>query len=355
MLSNTHFYHRITRKIVVSFGSLFNNLRLVRYNLAGTQEIERIVVPLTYASKEKFFVRITQDPTLFKEVALTLPRMSFDLASITYDPLRKTSSFVNSYASDPPNGIRNVKKTPYNFEFNLYIYVRNTEDGTQIVEQILPYFNPDYTVTVELTTIEGLKLDVPIILNSIQYSDEDMGSPETTRVMTWTLNFTAKAYLFGAIDGGGDGGKLIRKVTANIFSSVASSDKRLTLSTGSGVFKQGELVYQGTSLAAAKATAFVQQWEPLSKRLIVNDINGSFGKNEIITGAVTGAKYNVATYTNEDFQVANITVLPNPIDAEPEDDYGFTTIIREYPFSQSVQIDSELISVDNQLISADNG
>jgi hypothetical protein len=330
MLSNQHFYHRITRKIVVAFGSLFNNLRLVKYNLAGNQEIERIIVPLTYASKEKFFVRITQDPTLFKEVSLTLPRMSFELNSITYDPLRKTSSFVDSTPSDG-GVIKRVKKVPYNFDFTLYIYVRNTEDGTQIVEQILPYFAPDYTVTIDLVSLDGLKLDVPIILNSIQYEDDDMGSPETTRTMTWTLTFTAKGYLFGLIDGDGIGdGKLIRKVTANLYSQVASTDKAFTFSSGSGVFKVGELVYQGNNISSATATAFVKQWEPLSNNLIVFDTTGSFNKGEMITGLLTGAKYNVATYTNEDYKVATITVVPDPLTANVGDDFGFTTTITEY-------------------------
>jgi hypothetical protein len=330
MLSNQHFYHRITRKIVVAFGSLFNNLRLVKYNLAGNQEIERIIVPLTYASKEKFFVRITQDPTLFKEVSLTLPRMSFDLNSITYDPLRKTSSFVDSTPSDG-GIIKRVKKVPYNFDFTLYIYVRNTEDGTQIVEQILPYFAPDYTVTVDLVSLDGLKLDVPIILNSIQYEDDDLGSPETTRTMTWTLTFTAKGYLFGLIDGDGiGGGKLIRKVTANLYSQVASTDKTFTFSSGNGAFKVGELVYQGNNINSATATAFVKQWEPLSNNLIVFDTTGSFNKGKFITGLLTGAKYNVATYSNEDYKVATITVVPDPLTANVGDDFGFTTTITEY-------------------------
>jgi hypothetical protein len=330
MLSNKHFYHRITRKLVVSFGSLFNNLRLVRYNLDGTQEIERIVVPLTYASKEKFFVRITQDPTLFKEVSLTLPRMSFDLNAITYDPLRKTSSFVDSMPED--NGkIKRVKKVPYNFDFTLYAYVRNTEDGTQIVEQILPYFAPDYTVTVDLAGLDGLKLDVPIILNSIQYDDNDTGSPEETRVMTWTMTFTAKAYLFGLIGGEGEDndGKIIRKVTANLYSSVETTDRLFTFISGSGTFKQGELVYQGNSINSATATAFVRNWMPLSNNLIVYDATGSFSPGKNITGVITGAKYNVATYTNEDYQVARITVTPNPPTANADDDFGFTTTIQE--------------------------
>ena len=140
MLSRTHFYHRITRKLVVAFGTMFNNLQLFRYDKSGNVEIERITVPLSYASKEKFYSRITQDPTLNKEVEITLPRMSFEMTGITYDPLRKVS-LINSLYS-PSNNFSAVKQTPYNFSFVLSIYTRNTEDGTQLVEQILPYFAP---------------------------------------------------------------------------------------------------------------------------------------------------------------------------------------------------------------------
>ena len=123
MLSGQHFYHRITRKMVVAFGSMFNNLKLYRYNLSGTTELERIIVPLNYISKEKFYQRITQDPNLDRRVQLTLPRMSFELTDIAYDTTRKLSPFINQYGALNDTAIKTATLAPYNFNFALYIRV----------------------------------------------------------------------------------------------------------------------------------------------------------------------------------------------------------------------------------------
>ena len=276
MFSNTHFYYRITRKMVVAFGTLFNNIRLVRYNKAGTQEIERIIVPLQYSQKEKFYQRITQDPELTKEVQMTLPRMSFELTAITYDPSRKRNLFSESYSAESNTTIKVIRTTPYNFEFTLNIYVRNTEDGTQIVEQILPYFNPDYNLTLDIVGLSDQKVDIPFILQNINYNVEDIGDGETTREMVWTITFTAKGYMYGPITSA----NVIRKATANVYNLVTADspeNQRLVYMAntgGSGTFKIGELVYQGETISSANSSAFVDAWDPQSFRLIVSDVNG---------------------------------------------------------------------------------
>ena len=218
MLSGVHFYHRITRKMVVAFGTMFNNITLKRYNKAGTQEIERINVPLMYAQKEKFYERITQDPNLSNETTMTLPRMSFEMDAITYDPLRKRSNFTNSFAAGSTGSkVKNIVATPYNFDFTLTIYVRNVEDGTQIVEQILPYFAPDYTLTMSLVDIASEKVDVPFILNSVSQDVNNVGvSSDNVRIIMWTLTFTAKGYMYGATTES----KIIRKAIANTYDST---------------------------------------------------------------------------------------------------------------------------------------
>lgn len=332
MLSKKHFYHRITRKLVVAFGTMFNNLRLVRYNAAGTQEIERITVPLSYATKEKFYTRITQDPNLNQEVQLTLPRMSFELDSITYDPLRKNSSFVKQFAADSSTSVKASYVAPYNFNFTLNIYVRNTEDGTQIIEQILPYFNPDYTVTINLT--EMRPVDVPIILDSVSYDvSNDTGAADDLRIIVWTLTFSAKAYLYGPISSGSNS-KIIRKAIANTYIDSSTSgevDRLITFSSGSGTYKVGELVFEGDKLEEANVTAFVKSWDSTANNLIIYDTEGVLTSGRKLKGVISGASYVISTFDVFENQVVMITVEPNPLTANANDDFGFTTTISEYP------------------------
>lgn len=327
MLSRQHFYHRITRKLVVAFGTLFNNIQLFRYNKAGTVEIERIVVPLTYASKEKFYSRITQDPDLNKEVQITLPRMSFEMTSINYDPLRKTSLFNTLYSAT--NNISNIKQTPYNFTFNVSIYVRNTEDGTQIIEQILPYFSPDYTLTVDLTGL-GLKVDIPVILDSVSYNDDYTGGPDNLRVLTWDLTFTAKAFLYGATE---SNTKVIRQATANIYNSLesASSDKYILLGSGSGNYQGGELVYEGRSALNSNGSGFVSYWDNVGKQLIVTRTYGTFTANNKLVGALSNAVYLISSSSNPDIKLVNIDATPKPNTANADTAFGFDVDIDEFP------------------------
>ena len=329
MLSNTHYYHRTIRKLVVAFGSLFNNMRLVRYDNQTGMEIERINVPLMYASKEKFYMRIMNSPDLINPVNLTLPRMAFEMNGITYDPLRKISNHSEMFAEGLPLGLKKVRYTPYNFDFNLYCFVRNTEDGAQIIEQILPYFTPDYTVTLDFVGIDNMKLDVPIVFNSISYDDSHEGDPESTRSIIWTLNFTAKGYLFGPVADI----KMIKKVTANLYDSTFESNplKEVGLSGGNGDYKYNELVYQGNRLDEADATGYVKQWNSTSNTLIVYDTNGTFAIGRELVGAASGARYNVATYGVSNNQLVMIQTEPVPNTANSEAEaYGFSTTITEY-------------------------
>lgn len=330
MLSNIHFYHRVTRKMVVAFGTLFNNIRLVRYNKAGTQEIERINVPLQYAQKEKFYQRITQDPELTKEVQITLPRMSFELTSISYDPLRKRNLFAESYSAESSSTVKSIRTTPYNFEFELNIYVRNTEDGTQIVEQILPYFNPDYNLTLDIIGLSDQKVDIPFILQNISYQVDDVGSGETTRVLIWTLTFTAKGYMFGPIVSR----DVIRKVTANTYNSIYEFDNRRSMvmaNTGSGTYKIGELIYDGSSLSAANATAFVDSWTPDTFTLVVSDVNGLLKTGRTLIGAVSNAAFVIDSFSTIDSQLSKIVITPDPVTANANTAFGFDELVQEFP------------------------
>lgn len=331
MLSSQHFYHRTIRKMVVAFGTIFNNIKLVRYNKAGTVEIERITVPLSYAQKEKFYKRITEDPNLDRTVQITLPRMSFELDSISYDPLRKISNFNSTFAAgDSSTTVKTFRTVPYNFDFSLSIYVRNVEDGTQIVEQILPYFNPDMTLTGDLLGL-GKKVDLPVVLQSINSTVDSEGTPETVRMIVWTLTFTIKGFMYGPVANA----EIIRQVTANTYDSTfdTTSLRNLTVDTanGSGTYRINELVYQGSSLAGSNATAYVTNWSPVTNTLVVIDTNGVFKVGTIIFGAVSNAAYNLVSTSEVTGQLSEITVIPDPLTANANTAFGFDTIITEYP------------------------
>ena len=330
MLSNQHFYHRITRKLVVAFGSMFNNLRLVRYNKAGTTEIERITVPLSYMAKEKYYQRLAQDPGLNQKTQITLPRMSFELTSITYDPLRKRNSFSQEFSPSSNTTVKSAQITPYNYNFQLNLFVRNTEDGTQLIEQILPYFSPDYTITVDLADI-GNNVDVPIILESVDYSvTGDVGTSEELRTLVWTLQFTVKAYLYGPIN---SNTQIIRKSTANTFDStyMKTGERKINLNSGTGNYKIGELVFEGKTIDTANASGFVKLWNNVANQITITDVSGVLLVGRDLTGAVSNTVYVINTFDINDNQIINLTVIPNPANANANNDFGFTQTIEEYP------------------------
>ena len=158
-------YNRAIRKLVVGFGNLFNNITLVRYNPDLT-EAERVLVPIVYATKEFYVRRLEDDPNLDKKIQVSLPRMSFEMSGLSYDASRKQNTNFKQFAKTTGGVISQYNPVPYNFDFNLYIYVRNVEDGTQIIEHILPFFTPDYTIKLNLVPEMGIIREIPIILNS---------------------------------------------------------------------------------------------------------------------------------------------------------------------------------------------
>lgn len=312
--------------MVVAFGNMFNDIKLVRYNQAGTIEIERVNVPISYANKEKFYKRITEDPNLGNQTYTVLPRMAFEMTGLTYDPLRAISTYTEFFEQSGSSSAQKIKWTPYNFDFNLSIFVRNTEDGTQIVEQILPYFSPDYTITVDFVNFDELKLDVPIVFNSVSYEADYEGEPEVTRVLNWNLSFTMKGYLFGPISTV----DVIRKSTANVYDTIYGSDQqKLNLTNGSGQFRYGELVYQGGTVETASARAFVKSWSNTSNSLYVYDTMGNFKKNEVVTGVITNSKYVLSGFEHDLNQLLNITVEPDPLSANVDTAYGFAETVEE--------------------------
>jgi hypothetical protein len=196
-----YFYHEILRRTVVSFGSLFNNISIKHSDNNGN--VTSVVkVPLAYGPTQKFLARLEQSPNLNKPVQITLPRMSFELMGISYDSARKsttTQTFLTSSSTDKKQEKKAYLPVPYNLDFELSIMTKLNDDMLQIVEQILPYFQPAYTITVDLVNEIGEKRDIPVVLNSITMTDDYEGDFSTRRALIYTLRFTAKTYLFGPI------------------------------------------------------------------------------------------------------------------------------------------------------------
>tara|TARA_Y100000310_G_scaffold255852_1_gene263478 strand:+ start:1519 stop:2319 length:801 start_codon:yes stop_codon:yes gene_type:complete len=197
----TQFYHETIRKIVISFGTLFNDISLVRKDNSGTI-IQTMKVPLAYGPREKFLVRLREDADLTKQVAITLPRIGFEIKDLSYDPARKLSrvqKFKKVKGANTKQLDTQYMPVPYNLDFELYAMAKQSDDALQIVEQILPYFQPDYTLTINDMSDMGIKKDVPIILNSISYEDNYDGDFVSRRALIYTMSFTTKFYLYGPV------------------------------------------------------------------------------------------------------------------------------------------------------------
>ena len=227
----TQFYHETMRKVVVSFGTIFNNINIVRKNNSGAI-IQKMKVPLAYGPKQKFLTRLDNDPSLKNKVAVTLPRIGFEIANLAYDPVRKLNrvqKFKKVKSNDKDRLDVQYMPVPYNLDFSLYVMAKNSDDALQIVEQILPYFQPDYTITINDMADMGIKRDVPIILSSVSYEDSYQGNFEERRAIMYTLSFTAKFYLYGPVTSD----KVIRTVQVDQFTdtkvNAPSREQRYTV------------------------------------------------------------------------------------------------------------------------------
>jgi len=211
------FYWGITRKAIIAFGNMFNNIVIERKNAQG-QTVQLIKVPLSYAPKQKFLARIQQRPEIDEpDVQVILPRMSFEMIQLMYDPNRKISPLQQSRSVDTATTANSqYAPTPYNLIMYLYIYARNQDDGLQIIEQILPYFNPDYNLTLKAIPQLNITNDLPILLDTVGFEDDYEGELTNRRMITWTLSFTMKLNYFGPVSKQG----IIRKVIANSYNDV---------------------------------------------------------------------------------------------------------------------------------------
>tara|TARA_Y100000591_G_scaffold189679_1_gene164007 strand:- start:31 stop:882 length:852 start_codon:yes stop_codon:yes gene_type:complete len=219
MLGN-YFYHEIIRKTVIAFGTLFNDI-YVRHDDQAGNVISELKVPVAYGPRQKFLARIQQQPELNKATQITLPRMSFEITNIAYDSSRKAGITQTFKAPDNTDDTK-LKKVfmpvPYNLGFELNILCKLQDDGLQILEQILPFFQPGFTLSIDLVKSIGEKRDIPMILNSINQQDDYEGDFSTRRALIYTLSFTAKTFMFGHIADTPEG--LIRKVQLDYYSDT---------------------------------------------------------------------------------------------------------------------------------------
>lgn len=214
MFDGKTFYHQTTRRAIIAFGVMFNNLQIRRRD-AGGNIIQSLRVPLAYAAKDKMLARIKALPDADKlEKQVILPRLSFEVISFEYDGARKINN-MNSFAqvTSQTSANRVYGPTPYNLTVNLYAYSKNQDDGLQIFEQIAPAFNPDFNVTVNYIPELGIKHDLPIILNSVTFQDDYEGDLEGRRTIIWTYTFTLKLYYYGPTESQ----SIIRNAVANVF------------------------------------------------------------------------------------------------------------------------------------------
>ena len=219
----TYYYHEIIRKTIIGFGTLFNNI-FIKHEGIDDSTLDETKVGLAYGPQQKFFAKIREQANLTKAVAITLPRMSFEMTSVQYDPTRKSGITQTFKASDGTNLKKVFMPVPYNIGFELSIFSKLNDDALQIIEQILPYFQPSFNITVNLVKSIGEKRDIPIVLDNISFRDEYEGDFTTRTALIYTLQFTAKTYLFGPVADTSDG--IIKKVQVDYATDTAASSRR---------------------------------------------------------------------------------------------------------------------------------
>ncbi len=284
----TSTYHQTLRKMVIAFGSLFNDISVKRTNSSGAV-IETLKVPVAYGPKQKFMVRIA-NPNL-KGPAIVLPRIGFMMSQIMYDGTRKLKTTGRNYSSISGTSRSQYNPVPYNFIFDLAILAKNAEDAAQIVEQILPNFTPEFTVTIKTVPTMDLKVDCPIILNSVNYIDSYDGDFETRRSISWDMQFTMKGFVYPEIS---TSGKLIKDIKIDL--KIPSN----TIERNMGDFD----------------------------KILLED-STDFTINSLLQENGTDKLYLESTDEGllDPSNTESIGIKPSPLDSEPDDDFGFSVSI----------------------------
>jgi|TARA_R110000803_G_scaffold144200_1_gene210112 hypothetical protein len=297
MLGST-FYHQTIRKYVAVFGTLFNDINIERKNSSDVI-VERIKVPLAYGPKQKWLLAV-QDTTADRKVAATrTPRMGFAMTGVSYDSARKLNTIGRNVkantSSTTTSMVTMYNPVPYNFDFQLFILVKNAEDGTQILEQILPYFTPEFTVTVNTIPDMNIKADVPITLNSADVADEYEGDLSARRTITWTLSFTLKGFIYPNVTSG----QIIKSIEVNF--RIPGGD---------------------TEIETAEFIIFEDSTPDTTNYIILDGYNEgtsytTFSRARIVNENTTDGVQDATIKSR-------VTIAPSPLSATANSDYGFS-------------------------------
>lgn len=323
-------YHKIIRKTIVAFANLFNNIVVIRENNDGTEN-ERFVVPIAYATKEKYFDRVEGDPEANKKIQLTLPRFSYDITGMQFNADRKlNTNNKRFYVDNSGKVLSQYNPVPYDFFFELNLYTRTIEDSAQILETFLPYFTPDYTLKVNLLPEMGIVQEFPIILNSARNDLGYEGAFDSeVRYVYWTFNFTVKGYLFGPVQTP----KIIKKTTQNLnIDTNIYTQSPISLHMGVGGFgnyKIGEVVFQGLSYDNATATAIVEDFH--HQNLLVTEVEGNFNLNDTVKGLESLASWELEAFDSTPQKVSAIISEVSPNTASINDEYTIITTHINFP------------------------
>ena len=334
-----YYYHEILRKTIIAFGTIFNDIHIRHRDGAGKENSD-IRVPLAYGPMQKFLARLEQQPDLNRAVQITLPRMSFETTNIAYDATRKGGITQTFKASDGSKLRKVFMPVPYNIGFELNILVKLNDDALQIVEQILPYFQPSFNVTIDLVDVIGEKRDVPIVLDNISFQDDYEGDFATRRALIYTLNFTAKTYLFGPVSDSSEG--LIKKVQVDYYASVNTETARRELRFTATPQARQDYDDDNTTVLRTNISKTKTRFDVTSTlalavgmRIIIDKeimkIKEIVDSNTIIVNR--GYQSVAATHIEN----TSIDVLTTADDAliEPDDDFGFNGIIEDFTDSRT--------------------
>ena len=340
MLGN-YYYHEILRKTIIAFGTIFNDIHIRHRDGAG-KETSDMRVPLAYGPMQKFLARLEQQPDLNRAVQITLPRMSFETTNIAYDATRK-GGITQTFKAVPSSGgdVRKVfMPVPYNLGFELNILVKLNDDALQIVEQILPYFQPSFNVTIDLVNVIGEKIDVPIVLDNISFQDDYEGDFATRRALIYTLNFTAKTYLFGPVAESSEG--LIKKVQVDYHASVNTETARRELRFTAT--PQARQDYDGDNttvlrddISKSKTKFDVTATSALSVGMrIIIDKEIMKIKEIVDANTITVFRgYQSSAATHIEGTTINVLTAADDALVEPDDDFGFNGSLDVFQDSRS--------------------
>ncbi len=335
----TYYYHQIIRKTIIAFGTLFNQIYINHKDKDGNTYNE-FRVPLAYGPSQKFLARIDQQADLNKPVQITLPRISFEMNSLQYDATRKAGVTQTFKASDGTNLKKVYLPVPYNIGFEVNILTKLNDDALQIIEQILPYFQPAFTITVDLVESIGEKRDIPVVLESVNFQDDYEGDFSTRRSLIYTLQFTAKTYLFGPVADTTEG--LIKKVQVDQYTSTdrtsAKREMRYTLTPKAlKDYNNDAATYVISDLNKTSTSINVNDISLLNvgTRIIIDDeimlVKSASGNTVVVQRGYDGT---IST-EHENNSIVNIINAIDDNSIDPDDDFGFSENFNYFTDSRS--------------------